>query len=379
MPTDSTSDTPLNPEQLTAQVKQWAREFGFQDVGISSIDLSKHQDALDQWLAEDYHGEMGFMSKHQDMRTRPDKLHPGSLNAICVRMDYLPPGIETVKVLQQPTQAYISRYALGRDYHKVLRRRLANLAKKIAEVSGPFNSRPFVDSAPLMEKPLGQQAGLGWQGKNTLLINREAGSYFVLGELLTDLPLIVDEPHQNDHCRSCSACLDICPTNAFPQPYVLDARRCISYLTIELKGAIPEEFRTAIGNRVFGCDDCQLVCPWNRYCHFTEEADFTPRHQLDQQDLLALFQWTEAEFLSKTEGSPIRRTGYDGWLRNLAIGIGNSNGGEAAISVLEDKKDTVNAMVLEHIEWAITRLKQNAEPSPLPLVERQPRKVRHLL
>lgn len=379
MPINTPTEKNLDPQALTAQVKQWAREFGFQDVGISSIDLSKHKTTLDQWLAEGYQGEMGFMSKHHDMRTQPDQLHPGSLNAICVRMDYLPPDIETVKILQKPEQAYLSRYALGRDYHKILRKRLAKLAKKISELTGPFNSRPFVDSAPLMEKPLGKQAGLGWQGKNTLLINREAGSYFFLGELLTDLPLVLDAPYEEDHCRSCTACLDICPTNAFPQPYVLDARRCISYLTIELKGAIPEEFRSAIGNRVFGCDDCQLVCPWNRYCHFTEEADFSPRHQLDHTDLLELFQWSEEEFLKKTEGSPIRRTGYDGWLRNLAIGIGNSAAGEKAIIVLERRKGETSLMVQEHIEWAIKRLNENAEPSPLPLVERQHRKVRHLL
>lgn len=379
MSTDTDNPTRFSPLELTAKVKQWATELGFQQVGITHINLDRHQESFNSWLQQGFHGDMEFMQRHRDLRIHPEQLHPGALNAICVRMDYLPADIETLKVLKQPDKAYISRYALGRDYHKVLRKRLARLAQRIEQEYGPFNSRPFVDSAPVLEKPLAQQAGLGWQGKNTLIINREAGSYFVLGELLTNLPLIVDETAVEDNCRTCSACLDICPTNAFPAPYVLDARRCISYLTIELKGPIPVEFRPLIGNRVFGCDDCQLVCPWNRYCHFTEEADFTPRHNLDQAALLELFNWSEDMFLRCTEGSPIRRTGYEGWLRNLAIGIGNSAGGETAITVLQNRLHEVSPMLQEHIRWAIAQLQQAEAPSPLPILERQPRKVRHLL
>ncbi|MCW8885752.1 MAG: tRNA epoxyqueuosine(34) reductase QueG, partial [Motiliproteus sp.] len=233
--------THIDPKALTEQVKTLARDLGFHEVGISSIDISAQRPRLEQWLQQGYQGEMEFMERHQDKRTQPDQLHPGTLNAICVRMEYLPPEVETVRVLQNPQQAYISRYALGRDYHKPVRKRLAQLAKKIAEIHGPFISRPFVDSAPVMEKPLAQKAGLGWQGKHSLIIDRSAGSYFVIGELLTDLPLIPDPPYEEDHCRRCTACMDVCPTNAFPEPYVLDARRCISYLTIELKGSIPEE------------------------------------------------------------------------------------------------------------------------------------------
>ncbi len=374
------SRPPLPASQtLTDQVKAWARELGFQAVGISTIDLSRHGPLLDTWLQRGYQGEMQFMQRHRDLRTQPDKLHPGSINAICVRMDYLPPEVETVKVLQHPQQAYISRYALGRDYHKVVRKRLAQLARRIEASHGPFNARPFVDSAPVMEKPLAQQAGLGWQGKHSLLIDRQAGSYFVLGELLTDLPLVIDEPYREDHCRRCTACMDVCPTNAFPEPYVLDARRCISYLTIELKGPIPEPLRAPIGNRVFGCDDCQLVCPWNRYCHFSQEADFSPRHSLDRAELIELFGWSEETFLKNTEGSPIRRAGYQGWLRNLAVGLGNSAGGEAAIAALLARREQSSELVREHIDWALDRLRRQQPASPLPLTERQPRKVRHLL
>ncbi len=374
-PSDVESASPA----LTDRIRSWARELGFQSVGIAGIDLSASQPRLDEWLQRGYQGEMEFMARHKDLRTRPDQLHPGTLNAICVRMDYLPPEVETVRILQNPKQAYISRYALGRDYHKVVRKRLAQLARKIESEYGPFNSRPFVDSAPLMEKPLAQQAGLGWQGKHSLVINRQAGSYFVLGELLTDLPLEPDPPWQEDHCRRCTACMDVCPTAAFPQPYVLDARRCISYLTIELKGSIPVELRPLIGNRVFGCDDCQLVCPWNRYCHFTEEADFSPRHQLDRRELIELFNWSEQEFLKKTEGSPIRRSGYQGWLRNLAVGIGNSGGGEVAIQALLARRPECPELVQEHIDWAVAQLRQRTPVEPLPLTEKQPRKVRHLL
>ncbi|MEH6628243.1 MAG: tRNA epoxyqueuosine(34) reductase QueG [Motiliproteus sp.] len=378
-PVSPASEQPIASTELTEQVKTWARELGFHGVGIANIDISHQRPKLEEWLQQGYQGEMAFMERNLDKRTQPDQLHPGVLNAICVRMEYLPPEIETLKVLQHPDQAYISRYALGRDYHKPVRKRLAQLAKKIEAEHGPFISRPFVDSAPLMEKPLAQQAGLGWQGKHSLIIDRQAGSYFVIGELLTDLPLILDPPYTEDHCRRCTACMDICPTKAFPEPYVLDARRCISYLTIELKGSIPEEFRSLIGNRVFGCDDCQLVCPWNRYCHYTDQQDFSPRHSMDQAQLQDLFNWSEEQFLKNTEGSPIRRCGYQGWLRNLAVGIGNSGGGEKAIQALLGRREQCSEMVKEHIDWAVLQLQQQRPPSPLPLTELHPRKVRHLL
>jgi epoxyqueuosine reductase len=365
--------------QLARQLKLWGEELGFQDVGITSTDLCRHKPHLREWLKQGYHAEMAFMARHEEMRTQPDALHPGTLRVICVRMDYLPPGVETLHILKSPHKAYISRYALGRDYHKVLRKRLAKLANRLEEEVGPFNHRAFVDSAPTMEKPLAQQAGLGWQAKNTLLINRKTGSYFVLGELFVDLPLPLDEPYTRDHCSRCTACMDVCPTGAFPAPYVLDARRCISYLTIELKGPIPEPMRPLIGNRIFGCDDCQLVCPWNRYTPTTTEADFQPRHQLDQADLIELFNWNEEVFLTRTEGSPIRRTGYEGWLRNLAVALGNSNGGERAISALKAKQQHASALVREHVNWAIDRLQQNAPASPLPLTELYGRKLKHLM
>ncbi|RDE19636.1 tRNA epoxyqueuosine(34) reductase QueG [Motiliproteus coralliicola] len=367
-----------SPEQLTAQVKDWAKELGFSAVGITGIDTADAVQRLEAWLNKGFHGSMGYLANHRELRRHPEQLHPGTLKVISVRMDYLPPEVETVRVLQNPNQAYISRYALGRDYHKTLRKRLVRLAKQIEQHCGSFNYRPFVDSAPVMEKPMAQRAGLGWQGKHSLLIDRKAGSYFVLGELFTDLPLVDDAPYTEDHCSRCSACIDVCPTDAIPEPYVLDARRCISYLTIESKEPIPLELRPLIGNRVFGCDDCQLVCPWNRYCHFTGESDFNPRHQLDTIELAELFQWDEATFLKKTEGSPIRRSGYQGWLRNLAVGLGNS-GDKAMIEVLKQQQDNPSELVREHVAWAIEQLSSEQGPSPLPLTDRQPRKVRHLL
>ena len=345
------------PEQLTAQVKAWGLELGFSAVGIGGIDMEAPLERLEAWLERGYNGEMGYLANHRELRRHPEQLHPGTLKVISVRMDYLPPEVETVRILQQPTQAYISRYALGRDYHKTLRKRLTRFAKLIEQHCGSFNYRPFVDSAPVMEKPMARNAGLGWQGKHSLLINREAGSYFVLGELFTDLPLLEDAPYLDDHCSRCSACIDICPTDAIPEPYILDARRCISYLTIEYKGPIPTELRPLIGNRVFGCDDCQLVCPWNRYCQFSNESDFNPRHGLDNRSLAELFLWDEETFLKRTEGSPIRRSGYQGWLRNLAVGLGNS-GDPDAIAVLQQRTDDPSELVREHVDWAIDQLRQ---------------------
>tara|TARA_A100001391_G_scaffold199840_1_gene183504 strand:- start:1746 stop:2573 length:828 start_codon:yes stop_codon:yes gene_type:complete len=270
-------------------------------------------------------------------------------------MDYLPTETEMAKRLANPDAAYISRYALGRDYHKLIRRRLQQLAERIEQLIGPFGYRAFVDSAPVMERALATRSGLGWIGKNTMLINRKAGSYFFLGELYTDLPLPIDAPQQTEHCGKCTACLTACPTDAFVGPHLLDARRCISYLTIELKGAIPEALRKPMGNRVFGCDDCQLVCPWNRFAKATEEADFTPRHNLDQASLVELFRWDEATFLKRTEGSPVRRIGHERWLRNLAIGLGNATSSINVIEALKLRQTHPSALVREHVDWALAQ------------------------
>ncbi len=364
---------------LVQDIRRWAQELGFQQLGICTPELDAQRARLDRWLANGYQGDMSFMERHQDLRLDPALLHPGTQRIISVRMDYLPPQVQTLRVLQNRNQGYISRYALGRDYHKLMRKRLTQLAKKIESRVGAFGHRAFVDSAPVLEKNLAQQSGLGWQGKHSLIINRKAGSYFLLGELFVDLPLPVDAAYSQEHCRRCTACLDICPTNAFPEPYVLDASRCISYLTIEHKGAIPVELRPLMGNRIFGCDDCQLVCPWNRYCHFTEETDFHPRHQLDQRRLIDLFEWDEATFLQRTEGSAIRRTGYECWQRNLAIALGNSGDSGESLTRLKARREAASPLVQEHIDWAIARLECHAEAVALPLTEQHPRKVRHLL
>ncbi|MBF7730986.1 tRNA epoxyqueuosine(34) reductase QueG [Pseudomonas sp. N040] len=340
---------------LARDIRDWAGELGFQQAGISNVDLGEHAAHLDNWLAAGYQGEMDYMAAHGPRRSHPARLVPGTLRVISLRMDYLPGDTRMAQVLAQPGKAYLSRYALGRDYHKLIRKRLQQLAERIQQRIGPFGYRAFVDSAPVLEKAVAEQAGLGWIGKNTLLLNRQAGSWFFLGELFVDVPLPVDAPHAGEHCGSCRACLDICPTGAFVGPYVLDARRCISYLTIELKGAIPLELRPLIGNRVFGCDDCQLVCPWNRFAKPTRQTDFLPRHALDNSELATLFRWTEAEFLSRTEGSPIRRTGYQGWLRNLAVGLGNAPGTIAVIEALELRRDDPSPMVREHVAWALQR------------------------
>jgi epoxyqueuosine reductase len=283
---------------------------------------------------------------------------PGTLRVVSLRMDYLPGDTQMAQLLAEPEKAYVSRYALGRDYHKLIRKRVQQLAEKIQAVIGPFGYRAFVDSAPVLEKAIAEQAGLGWIGKNTLVLNRKAGSYFFLSELFVDLPLPVDPPHGTEHCGKCTACLDICPTNAFVGPYVLDARRCISYLTIELKNAIPEELRPLIGNRVFGCDDCQIVCPWNRFARPSGESDFKPRHNLDNAGLAELFLWDEEKFLSSTEGSPLRRAGYERWLRNLAVGLGNAPSTIPVLQALEARRDYPSELVREHVEWA---LRQHAE------------------
>lgn len=347
------SSEQLDLVALTVSIHDWAAELGFQQIGITDIDLSEDAPRLATYLAAGYHGEMAYMADHGAMRWRPEELVPGTVRVISVRMDYLPEDTQMAQMLAQPEQAYISRYALGRDYHKLIRKRLQQLAEKITQEIGPFGYRAFVDSAPVMEKPLARKAGLGWMGKNTLILNRKAGSWFFLGELFIDVPLPVDEPNDRDHCGKCSACLDVCPTQAFVGERVLDARRCISYLTIELKGAIPEELRPMMGNRVFGCDDCQLVCPWNRFAKSTQEDDFKPRHSLDSSTLAELFMWSEEQFLKRTQGSPIRRTGYERWLRNLAVGLGNAPSTIPVLEALKARLEYPSELVREHVLWAL--------------------------
>lgn len=356
--TDPTTDTDL--ADLARDIKRWARELGFQQAGIADTDLSAAEARLQAWLDKGYQADMTWMQAHGHKRTRPGELEPGTLRVISVRMDYLPPDTRPVQRLKQPEKAYVSRYALGRDYHKVIRKRLARLAEQIRHAAPTSQlGRAFVDSAPVMEKPLAAKAGLGWQGKHTLILNREAGSWFFLGEIYTDLPLPVDAPVE-DHCGNCKACITVCPTDAIVAPYQLDARRCISYLTIENSGDIPEDLRAKMGNRVFGCDDCQLMCPWNRFAQYTREADFQPRHALDQADLVTLFNWDEATFLENTAGSPIRRTGYEGWLRNLAVGLGNGPASAAAITALQARLDFPSDMVVRHVRWALHQLEQRS-------------------
>ena len=340
--------------QLALNIKEWGVSLGFQQVSITDIDLSQAGEQLNQWLEKGYQGQMQWMSEHGEKRYHPDQLLPGTQRVISVRMDYLPDDSNMIAVLKDENKAYISRYALGRDYHKLIRNRLKTLAKEIEHaVPNSIIQRPFVDSAPVMEKPLAEKAGHGWVGKHTLVINSQAGSWFFLGEIYTSLPLPIDQSTEQDQCGDCKACLKVCPTDAFPAPYVLDARRCISYLTIELKGSIPEEFREPMGNRVFGCDDCQAICPWNKFAAPTAEKDFTPRHKLDNRELIDLFLWTEAEFLKYTEGSPIRRLGYERWLRNLSIGLGNAPTSDSIISALKSRENHPSALVREHVIWAL--------------------------
>lgn len=349
------SDSPPDLAQLAQSIKDWGRELGFQQVGITDVDLGEHEAHLQRWLDAGYQGEMDYMAAHGSKRSHPDELVPGTLRVVSLRMDYLPGDTRMAERLAQPEQAYVSRYALGRDYHKLIRKRLQQLAERIQAVIGPFGHRAFVDSAPVLEKAIAEKAGLGWIGKNTLVLNRKAGSWFFLGELFVDIALPIDAPHASEHCGRCSACMDICPTAAFASPYVLDARRCISYLTIELKGSIPEELRAPIGNRVFGCDDCQIVCPWNRFARHTEQGDFQPRHGLDSGGLVELFLWTEAEFLSRTEGSPLRRAGYERWLRNLAVGLGNAPSTIPVLEALRARRAHPSELVREHVAWALAR------------------------
>jgi epoxyqueuosine reductase len=338
---------------LPEQIRAWASELGFADAGITCADTGPHAERLQQWLKAGYHGDMAYMADHGDKRYTPDSLVPGTTRVISVRMDYLPAPDNPKQVLTNRETAYVTRYALGRDYHKLMRKRLATLAAKIDSAVSGYDYRAFVDSAPVLERGLAQRAGLGWIGKNNMLIHPKAGSFFFLGEIFTSAPLPVDEAFDSQHCGSCSACLEVCPTDAFVGAHLLDARRCISYLTIELKGPIPEELRSKMGNRVFGCDDCQLVCPWNKFNKPTRENDFQPRHGLDNSSLAELFLWTEDEFLKRTEGSAIRRTGHENWLRNLAVGLGNAPSTIPVIEALKQRADHPSALVREHVAWAL--------------------------
>lgn len=348
-----TEPTNLDLGALTQQIKNWGTDLGFQEVKISDVELAADAKHLVDWLTLERHGDMHYMARHGEKRWRPNELVPGTLRAISVRMDYWREDARDAKdLLEEPTRGYVSRYALGRDYHKVIRGRLAKLAEKIESVTGPRGHRVFVDSGPVLEKALARKAGLGWVGKHTNILNRHAGSYFFLGEILIDLALPVDEP-VSSHCGTCTACIDVCPTQAIVAPYQLDARRCISYLTIELRGSIPTEFRRAIGNRIYGCDDCQLFCPWNKYAQPTQEADFKPRHGLDNTKLVDLFMWTENEFEQRTEGSAIRRIGYECWLRNIAIALGNAPSSIETIAALKARSEHSSPLVREHVDWAL--------------------------
>ena|SRR5579859_5128662 len=342
-------------EALAGRIKRWGLELGFQQLGVSGVELPEDEQRLLAWLEAGRHGDMDYMERHGTRRSRPGELVPGTLRVISVRMDYWSgKTAETESLLERRDQAYVARYALGRDYHKVLRGRLQKLADRIQKEIGPFGYRAFTDSAPVLEKALARGAGLGWIGKHTNLINKDAGSWFFLGELFTDLPLPLDRA-ASDHCGTCRTCMDVCPTGAIVAPYQLDARRCIAYLTIEHKGSIPEEFRVPMGNRIFGCDDCQLFCPWNKFAQVSAEADFTPRAGLDGPKLTELFAWTEQEFLRRTEGSAIRRTGYEGWLRNIAVGLGNAPTTESVVEALRSRESHPSELVREHVRWALAR------------------------
>ncbi len=338
---------------LAVNIRQWAEELGFDGIGISDTDLEKDEKHFERWLKAKRHGEMAYMVKHGKKRSRPDKLVPGTLRIISTRTNYLPDSIDSATAaLKDSERGYISRYALGRDYHKVVRKRLQALADRISAEIGEFGYRAFTDSAPVLEKAIAQKAGMGWIGKHTNLIHKDHSSWFFLGELYTDLPLPVDKPATN-HCGSCSECISACPTGAIVGPYELDARLCISYLTIELRGSIPIELRPMMGNRIYGCDDCQLVCPWNKYARLTGEADFSPRSDVTDRQLVDLFAWTEEQFLLFTEGSAIRRIGYECWLRNIAVALGNAPTSERVVEALSSRLQSSSQLVREHVTWAL--------------------------
>jgi epoxyqueuosine reductase len=354
VPMDQAHDwTPEHASALKARIRAWGHQLGFAKVGFAPVELGAATEGLMAWLDAGFHGDMDYMARHGRLRAQPSELTPGSLSVISARLDYLPAASDALANLSDPERAYVSRYALGRDYHKVVRGKLRQLAERATAEIGPFRYRAFADSAPVMEVELARLAGLGWRGKHTLLLGR-SGSWFFLGELLTDLPLPADSP-ERERCGSCRACLDACPTGAIVAPYRLDARRCISYLTIEHPGPISEELRPLMGNRVYGCDDCQLCCPWNRFASLAAEADFQPRHGLDVATLTELFGWTEVEFLDRLAGSAIRRIGHERWLRNIAVALGNAAPSNAARKALAARLNHPSALVREHVEWALAR------------------------
>jgi epoxyqueuosine reductase len=351
----------IDYQRLAQDIKIWGQELGFDQVGISDIELSEHEAHLNNWLQKGMHGSMDYMQKHGTKRARPEQLVENTIRVISVRIDYAPADIdESLNVLKQNDTGYISRYALGRDYHKVLRNRLQNLSKKIEHEIGPFGYRVFTDSAPVLEKAIAEKAGLGWIGKHSNLIDSKTGSWFFLGEIYVDIPLPISKKSSN-HCGSCKACIDFCPTNAIVAPYQVDARLCISYLTIESKDPIPESLRPAMGNRIYGCDDCQLACPWNKFAQAAREPDFTPREQLSDRKLTELFEWDERTFLKNTEGTAIRRIGYRYWRRNIAVALGNSDKSNQALTALQKglqaAKESNDELLTEHIEWAIDQHK----------------------
>ncbi len=356
--------------QLVADIRGWAAELGFARVGVANIDLSIDEAHFRDWLQARFNGEMKYLSRHGTRRTRPAELLPGTVSCLSARMDYWPEdAADAAAILGDGRTAYVSRYALGRDYHKLVRGRLQKLCEHIAGAVGTFGYRAFADSAPVLEKALARNAGLGWIGKHTNLIDAKAGSYFFLGEIYLDFELPADAA-STAHCGTCSACIPACPTGAIVAPYRLDARRCISYLTIELKESIPLEFRRAIGNRIYGCDDCQLVCPWNKFARPTREKDFTVRHGLDRAQLVSLFAWSETDFADKTRGSAISRIGYDRWLRNLAVALGNAPSSAEVLAALQARVDTASAMVRDHVLWALAEHAQRANNQPV-VVEAQ--------
>jgi epoxyqueuosine reductase len=376
MDADSDPDTPphIDFAALALHIKAWGAELGFSKVAVAGIDLVEDELHLNEYLRQGRHGTMAYLASHGTKRSHPAELQPGTIRVISTRMEYFSDDISrrhAWHILGDGERAYIARFALGRDYHRVVRKRLLKLAKRIEADIGPFRYRPFSDSAPVLEKALARNAGIGWRGKHTLILDRDVGSWFVLGELYTDLPLPVDAPVA-DLCGTCTKCIDVCPTHAIVAPYQLDARRCIAYLTVESKDAIPVELRPLIGNRVFGCDDCQLVCPWNKFARPTHEEDFAPRHGLDGAKLTELFAWSETEFLAKTEGMPIRRAGYAGFMRNVAVALGNAPWSAGVIAALEARADDPSPLVREHVAWA---LKQQHERAPSAAANLEPPEI----
>jgi epoxyqueuosine reductase len=346
---------------LLPHLRQWGAGLGFADVGVAEVALDADLQHLAAWLARGYHGQMRYLERDPALRATPARLRPGTVTVISARMNCFPDSAPAAEVLRDGTRAYIARYALGRDYHKMLRPRLKRLAERIKAEIGPFGYRVLTDSAPVLEKALARNASLGWIGKNTLVLRRDAGSFFLLGEIYCDLPLRLEPaPAPRNHCGSCTACIDVCPTRAIVAPYTLDARRCISYLTIELRGSIPVEFRRAIGNRIFGCDDCQLVCPWNRYAQLSDEQDFAVRHGLDQARLVELFAWDEPTWRARTEGMALRRAEYAGWLRNLAVALGNAPHSAEVVAALRARADDPDPVVREHVAWALREQRDRA-------------------